>query len=174
MVLRLWLENGVRNDPLLINQKRSPVGAVVLLAHELLQAPDPKRFVHRQIFIRQQLNRQAVLFGEFDVARHRIWADAQDGNASSFEGREVVTEVAGLGGAAGGHVFRVEIQGELAAGVVGEAADAAVLDGAAEGGRVGAGGEGGGLHGVWSEGFECLQSATNQTRFLFAFPPPPS
>ena len=71
--------------------------------------------MHSQIGVRQQRERQMIAPAESDELVQRILRYAEHGKSAGAQSFEVVSEVAGLGGAAGSHRGRVEVQDDILA-----------------------------------------------------------
>src|SRR5579872_7155886 len=106
--------------------------------HRLL-LPDPVLLGGGVILVGEQRKGEVVLLSEGSLARLVQDADAEDRRLAGLKLWQVVAEGAGLFGATGSVVLRIEIQYEWTPGVVGEAVGLAVLIVETESGRLPAG-----------------------------------
>ncbi len=91
------------------------MNAVILLAHELLRAPDAKGIGDGVVFISQQGEVELVPLFEFLQTFGRIRADAKHHHIEGGQLGVHIAQAAGLGGAAGSHCLGVEIDQHLLA-----------------------------------------------------------
>ena len=115
VIAGLELVEAMGHLALLIDEEAQPMDAVVLLAHELLRAPDAKGIGHGVILIGQQSEVQAVALLELLQALGRVRTDAEHHHVESGQFGIDVPQAAGLGGAARGHRLGIEIDEHLLA-----------------------------------------------------------
>src|SRR5581483_9845723 len=98
-----------------IDQERAPFDAQVLPAIQTLLFDDIEESAQLLVLIREEIERQLLLFPELVVGLEAVARDAHDAHACLAKCRIQVAEILALAGAAGGHVLRVEVQDDLLA-----------------------------------------------------------
>ena len=106
-----------RHGAIGIDDERRTDHTYVHLAVELLFAVCAVQLVHGQVGIRQQREREMIALCKLAQLVKRVLGDAKHRNVFRRQSGEIVAEIASLGGAAGRHRGRVEIQHYLAAGL---------------------------------------------------------
>lgn len=110
MVFGVYLFNDFFNNAIAINDEANPVGAHVFAAVHAFFNPGAIGLVRAFVFIGQQVERQAVLIGEFVVRLYAVGTYAYHHVASGLEGTVIIAQVACLGGTTRSVVFGVEIK----------------------------------------------------------------
>ena len=162
MTLRTHVVSGNTNHPITIDHKSRTNHTLVNLAIQFLLTIRTIQTMHSQISIRQQRERQIIALAESDELVQRILRYAEHGKSAGAQSFEVVSEVAGLGGAARRHRGRVEVEDDGAACEVRERDILAVLIGQREGGRGGTGRQ------SCSHGGKCIGGGTAGSAGLLA------
>src|SRR5260221_2887169 len=121
--------------PVRADEVRRARDAHVLLAVVRLLLPDAVLVRDLVLGIGEEGEVEVVLLRELRLARLVQDADAEDGRLARLETRQVVAERAGLLGAAGGVVLRIEVQDHGPAGVFRELVGLSALVLQGEGGR---------------------------------------
>ena len=116
-------------------------GAHVLFAVEGFFDPDAVEVDEGEVGVGDEGEGQGVLFDELGVALDGVWADAEEEGFLGDLGPGVA-EGAGLGGAAGGVVFGVEVEDDFLAAKVAEGEGGFSFVAAADDGGGEVGGEG--------------------------------
>ena len=100
---------------LLIDYEGNAVNAFVFLAHEFLHCPYTVGIGNGVIFIGKQVEIQFITLNEFLQALGCIRADTQHHGIERLELSTMITDTAGLRGAAWCHGFRIKVQNHPAA-----------------------------------------------------------
>ena len=109
VVFGVYLFYYLLNDALLADEEGNAVGAHVSFAHELLFAPYAVHVHYFFVSIGYQREGEGEFLFKFFVAGFVIGADTEHYYTLVLQAGVVIAEVAGLGGAAGGIIFRVEV-----------------------------------------------------------------
>src|SRR5919198_3933718 len=117
---RLDAEHRARDVPITVDDERRPVDPHVVLAGELLLAPDAVLFGDRVVRVREERERQLVLRLELLMRRDVVGADAEDLSAALAEDVVRVAKLTSLGRAAGRVVLGIEVEDDRAAAQVRE------------------------------------------------------
>jgi len=112
MLSRLHLLQDGRDAPILAEDEGGALGAHVFFAVEGFFDPDAVEIDDVVVFVGDEGEGEGVFLDELGVAADGIWADAEEVGFLGDLGPGVA-EGAGLGGAAGGVVFGVEVEDDF-------------------------------------------------------------